>query len=229
MVRFPATLSVAIVILAANALGPSSASAQPATFHTASYVEVGPILAKVGAAALRAYREAARKGDGLMSLEVYQRIDRPNQFVVLGAWADAKAIERHETSEPAKTLNGKLATLLASPVDTRRHTVLTETPAKPGKDPLVVVTHVDAVTARKDDAVAALKQLAGDSRKQSGNLRFDVWQQVERPNHFTLVEAWGSRGSFDLHQMQRHTREFRARLTPMMGALYDERLYKALK
>jgi quinol monooxygenase YgiN len=229
MVRLLPKHSVAITILIATVLGPLGAHAQPATFHTASYVEVGPILAKVGAATLRAYRDAERKHRGASNLEIYQRIDRPNQFVILGAWSDAKAFEAHQASEHAKALSGKLATLLASPIDVRRHGALSESTAKPGKDPLVVVTHVDAIPPQKDSAVAALKQLAADSHKQSGNLRFDVWQQADRPNHFTLVESWGSRGSFDLHQMQRHTRDFRAKLAPISGSPYDERLYKTLK
>ena len=76
---------------------------------------------------------------------------------------------------------------------------------------------------------AALKQLAEDSRQHSGNLEFDVWQQTDRPNHFTAVEAWGSRGALNVHVMQKETREFRIKLAPMSGALYDKRLYKVLR
>jgi quinol monooxygenase YgiN len=43
-----------------------------------------------------------------------------------------------------------------------------------------------------------------------------------------VVEAWANRGSCDDHQMQKETREFRMKLGPMTGALYDERLYKVL-
>ena len=75
---------------------------------------------------------------------------------------------------------------------------------------------------------AAVKQLAEDSRKHAGNLTFDVWQQTNRPNHFTVVESWANRGAFDVHEMQKETREFRMKLGPMSGALYDERLYKVL-
>ena len=91
-----------------------------------------------------------------------------------------------------------------------------------------MVTHVDVVPPQKDNAMAELKVLAEESRKQTGNLRFDVWQQANRPNHFTVIEAWSNRGAFDLHQMQRPTKEFRGKLTTMTGALYDERLYNPL-
>jgi quinol monooxygenase YgiN len=204
----------------------TAAAAQDGAFYTASYVEVGPVLARVGAAALHIYREAARKD--ATSLDVYQRIDRPNQFVVLGAWTDQKAYEAHAGSDAAKKLNEKLASLLASPVDTRMHSGLEVAPAKAGKDAIFVVTHVDVVPPEKDNAANALEQLADSSRRQTGNLQFDVWRQASRPNHFTVVESWANRGSFDVHEMQKETREFRMKLGPLAGALYDERLYKVM-
>ena len=68
----------------------------------------------------------------------------------------------------------------------------------------------------------------GDSRKEAGVVRFEVLQQVSRPNHFSVVEIWKDNKAYDAHITAEHTRNFRERLTPMSGALYDERLYKAL-
>ena len=98
-----------------------------------------------------------------------------------------------------------------------------------GKPPAFAVTHVDVIPPEKDNGANALEQLADGSRRHAGNLQFDAWRQTNRPNHFTLVESWANRGAFDVHGMQKETREFRMRLGPMSGALYDERLYKALK
>jgi quinol monooxygenase YgiN len=217
-----------VVALAAMAIAPSAAAAGGATFFTVTYVEVGPLLAKVGAAALRAYREAARQDKGAVSLDVYQRIARPNQFAVLGAWTDEAAFAAHGAADHSRKLADKLATMLAAPVDTRTHAALSVEAGKPGRDRLVVITHVDVVPPEKDNGANALEQLADQSRKQSGNLAFDVWRQSNRPNHFTVVESWANHGAFDLHQMQKETREFRSKLAPMSGALYDERLYKTL-
>ena len=207
--------------------GHAQAQAQDTALYTVTYVEVGPVLAKVGAGALHAYRSAARKD--AVSLDVFQRIDRPNQFVVLAAWTNAKAFESHTAGDAAKKLNEKLATMQAAPNDTRQHNALSVAPAKPGKDAIVAVTHVDVIPPEKDNGANALEQLADGSRRHAGNLQFDAWRQTNRPNHFTLVESWASRGAFDVHEMQKETREFRMRLGPMSGALYDERLYKVLK
>lgn len=212
--------------LAMTALGRPTTLAQDATFYTATYIEVGPLLAKAAAGALHTYRDAAR--NDAVSLDIYQRIDRPNQFVVLGVWADQNAYQAHTAADASKKLNDKLATMLAAPIDTRAHNALSVAPAKPAKDAIVVVTHVDVVPAEKDNGATALEQLADGSRRHAGNLMFDVWRQASRPNHFTVVEAWADGGAFDVHQMQQEAREFRRKLGPMSGALYDERFYKAM-
>ena len=91
-----------------------------------------------------------------------------------------------------------------------------------------VVTHVDVIPPRREDAVAALKILGEASRSAGGNVRYEVVQQTNRPNHFTVFEIWRSRDAFDAQGMSTHMREFRDKLAGMTGALYDERLYEIL-
>jgi quinol monooxygenase YgiN len=215
-----------------SALGMNPAAhAVDATFYTATYVEVGPPSAVEGAGLLRQYRQASGQDAGNLRFEVLQRIDRANQFTILAAWTDQKAFEAHGAAASTKEFRDKLRPLLASPSDERLHNALSVDPAPAAATPGAVyaVTHVDVIPPRKDDAVTLLKQLAEDSRKDPGNLRFDIVQQTNRPNHFTVVEAWKDRQAFDAHGMAAHTRLFREQLTPMSGALYDERLYAALK
>ena len=47
-----------------------------------------------------------------------------------------------------------------------------------------------------------------------------------RPNHFTVAEIWADQKTYDAHVMAGHTRQFRDKLGPMTGSLYDERIYK---
>jgi quinol monooxygenase YgiN len=61
-----------------------------------------------------------------------------------------------------------------------------------------------------------------------GNIAYEVLQQTNLANHFTLVEEWANRKALDAHIMAGHTRLFREKLSPMEGALYDERFYKVL-
>jgi len=216
---------------ALSALGMTPAvHAADATFYTATYVEVVPPSATDGATLLRQYGQATRQDAGNVRVEMLRRLDRPNQFTILAAWTDDKAFEAHAAAASTTEFRDKLRPLLASPNDERLHRALSVGPAPAAGAPgaLYAVTHVDVIPPRKDDAVTLLGQLAEDSRRDPGNVRFDVAQQTNRPNHFTVVEAWKDRPAFDAHGMTAHTKLFRERLAPMSGALYDERLYAAL-
>jgi quinol monooxygenase YgiN len=92
-----------------------------------------------------------------------------------------------------------------------------------------VLTHVDVFPRGKEEAAALVATLAAAGRKMPGNLRFDMLRVDGHPNHFTLVEGWHERAAFDASLMAAPTREFRRRLTPLEGALYDERLYRELR
>ena len=215
--------------LAMAALAPSTASAQPqdATLYTATYVELVPPAKNSGATALRAYRDAGRKDAGNMRLEVGQRLDRPSQFVILATWKDKVAFDAHKATPHAKQLGEKLNPLFASPNDERLHNVLAVAAAKTvARRAIFVVTHVDVPPPQKDNLIPMLNQLATASRGEADNLRFDIWQQTSRPNHFTVVETWSGPKAYDTHIMAAHTKQFRGKLTPITGALYDERLYR---
>ena len=215
--------------LAIAAFVPSTASAQPqdATLYTATYVELVPPAKNSGAALLRTYRDAGRKDAGNMRLEVVQRLDRPSQFVILAVWKDKAAFDAHKATAHAKQLGEKLAPLFASPNDERLHNVLAVAAGKPvARRAIFVVTHVDVPPPQKDNLIPMLNQLATASRAEADNLRFDIWQQTSRPNHFTVVETWSGPKAYDTHIMAAHTKQFRAKLTPITGALYDERLYR---
>jgi quinol monooxygenase YgiN len=95
-------------------------------------------------------------------------------------------------------------------------------------DAIYVLTHVDVIPPGKDDCMAALKAMSVDTANDPGNISYEVLQQTNRSNHFTVVEAWTNRKFIDGHAMAAHTRAFREKLSPIAGALYDERYYKKL-
>jgi quinol monooxygenase YgiN len=59
-------------------------------------------------------------------------------------------------------------------------------------------------------------------------LRFEALTQVNRQNHFTVIELWRDRKAAESHSMASPTRAFREKLGPASGALYDERFYNIL-
>lgn len=149
--------------------------------------------------------------------------------MVVGACRDQKAYEAHLAAAHSKAMTEKIKAHIAAPNDTRQHTALSFAPAVAGKAGVCAVTHVDVIPPQRENGTAAVKQLAEDSRKHAGNIRFDVFVQTNRPNHFTVVECWKDRKAFDAHVAAAETKAFRDKLVSMTGALYDERLYKGVE
>jgi quinol monooxygenase YgiN len=222
-IAFAATLSMLGMI--------SEPHAQDAgTIYVVSYVEALPSARNQAADLLSEYRDASRKEDGNLRAEVVQHANRAGQFVILTAWKDQKALDAHMAAASTKSFREKIQELRVSPQDDRIHTGLSVGPldAKAAGRSVHVVTHVDVVPPRKDDAVGLLKILGDTGRKENGNLRFEVVQQTNRPNHFTVIETWKDRKAFEAHLGGAVVRGFRDRLAPMSGSLYDERLYRSL-
>jgi quinol monooxygenase YgiN len=200
--------------------------------YTVVYFEVAPTEAATTAAAARQYAEASGKEDGSLAFEMFQEIARPSRFAVVEVWRDKKAAEAHGKAAAATSLGQKLQPAMIDGFGVRQHGGFEVAAAPKGQIPagaLYVITHVDVFPAGKDQAAALVKAQADAARKDDGNLRYDVLQWDGHPNHFTLVEAWRDRKAFDASAAAPHTKEFRQKLTPLEGALYDERLYQAVR
>ena len=230
---FAITLVAAAMSGSAQAQTPAPAPVPPpGPVYVIAFFEVGAAATKQSAASLREFAAAARKADGNAGVVALQEIGRPARFAIVEAWRDKPAVEAHAAAVAA--LRQKLQPVFASPFDTRANFGLSVVgPAigteRGGGNAVYVLTHVDVPPASKDQTIDMLKQLTDASRKESGNLRLDVLQQEGRANHLPLIEAWRDIKAQDAHAMAEHTRAFRAKLVPMQGALYDERLYTALR
>jgi quinol monooxygenase YgiN len=91
--------------------------------------------------------------------------------------------------------------------------------------PLVTVIHIDTMPPFTQAAAALLDRFRQDSLQDPGEKQFQVLQQMDRPNHFTLVEAWLDEKSYDAHNAAAHTRHFRDEIQPMLGSPFDERIH----
>ncbi len=199
--------------------------------YTVVYFEVAPTEAAQTAAAARQYAEASGKEDGNLAFEMFQEIARPSRFAVVEVWRDKKAAEAHGKAAAATALGQKLQPAMIDGFGVRQHGgfSLAAPKGQIPSDAMYVITHVDVFPAGKDQAADLVKAQAEAARKDDGNLRYDVLQWDGHPNHFTLVEAWRDRKAFDASAAAPHTKGFRQKLMPLEGALYDERLYQAVR
>jgi quinol monooxygenase YgiN len=222
------TVSLVATLLAA-AMTQANAQAPAGPIYVAAYAEIGTNAVKDGIALLKQFRDAVRKEDGNMRIGIGQELGRANRFIILEVWKDQAAFDAHGKSAGTAAFIEKFKAVQNAPLDIRVHNALSVADSGPaGKGAVYVASHVDVPPPRKDEVIAALNPLAGESRKGAGNQRFDVWQQTSRPNHFTVVEAWKDQKAYDARGLAAPQRTFRDKLGPMLGALYDERLYRAI-
>jgi len=198
--------------------------------YVVTYFDVDPSAARKADGLLRQFAAATRKEDGNGELTVLREIGRAGRFAIVEAWRDKAALDAHGAA--MKALGDKLQPMLASPFDARQFLPLDVAAPPQNADlsgAIYVLTHVDVFPAGKDEVAAMVKQLADDSRKDAGVQRFDAVVWDGHANHFHLIEAWSNRGARQAHALADHTRQFRVKLAPFEGALYDERLYEVVK
>jgi quinol monooxygenase YgiN len=208
------------------------AQAQPAAgpVYIVTYFEVSPASARKVSGALRQFAAATRKEVGNVELTLLHEAGRPGRFAIVEAWRDKAAAEAHGAA--MKALGDRLQPEMASPFETREfvpHSIGEAKASAGGAGAIFVLTHVDVFPPKKEEAAALVKTLAEDSRKDPGGQRFDAVVWDGHPNHFHLIEVWTDRKAREAHVLADHTRQFRVKVTPFEGALYDERLYETVK
>jgi quinol monooxygenase YgiN len=217
--------------MALTASPPAQAAETSGAVYVVGYCEAAPSdIAKV-AADLRQLVAANRQEAGNLAYDAFQEIGRSSRFAIFAGWRDTAAREAHRAGAADTVFRDKVGRMLVGPLEIRGHTGFSVVgPQAPGgSEAVYAMTHVDVFPAGKDQAAAFVTALAEANRKLPGNLWFDVIQVVGHPNHFTLVQGWRDRKAFDDSLMAAPTRDFRQKLTTLEGALYDERLYHALR
>jgi quinol monooxygenase YgiN len=217
--------------MAAQAQGPATAPPIPdGPRFVVTYLEVMPTAEANAVELVRNFRNAMRKQAGNLRAEALQRIGQTHQFVLLEAWRDQAAADDHGKTPITAQFRASIKAIENAPIDERVHFALSVGPieAEGGGKPIAVVTHIDVIPPQRENGTAITKQLADDARKEDGNMRFEALTQVNRQNHFTVIELWRDRKAAAAHSMAAHTRAFREKLAPASGAPYDERLYSVL-
>jgi quinol monooxygenase YgiN len=212
---------------------PRAQDANDPTIYMISYVEVMPAATKQTADLLKALLAASRKEANVLRFEVIQRTTPSSQFGIIEVWKDQAALDAHTAAAHTKQFRDTLQPLLIAPVDERLCNAITVSamPASGEPGSLYAMNHVDIVgpnPANRDAFIPVLKAFSEASRKTAGNLRYDVVQQKSRTNHFQVVEVWKDQKSDEAHEASAANMNFRAKLAPVGGALYDQRQYKAL-
>jgi len=204
----------------------ANAPGDPAVFAVA-YVEVlGAREAADARSYFKLYRNALQKS-GSAHVEIFEQVGRPGHFAIVERWRDQAAFDARDAAARKQLLDA-LEPMRASGYDERPYKTLSIAPEVPSSDQSIVnvVAHVDVIP--NPQAAGMLQRLAEASRKEPGNLRFDVLQHAMRANHFTVIERWRNQAALDAHVKAAHTRQYRDELQPLTGSPLDERVYVSI-
>jgi autoinducer 2-degrading protein len=198
--------------------------------YSVAYVDIAPASRTAAITAIKQYRDASRKDDGFQRIEFFEQAGRPAHFCIIETWANNKDLDAHAASANAKGFRTKIDSMRLSDYDQRPYKTLSLSIAQDGRRGrgTFVITHVD-IGGQGTNAADLLRKLSEASRKEEGNLRFDVLQHAMRANHFTVIEEWQTTKASETHAAATHTKEYRNSLGPMAGSPLDERLYRALE
>ena len=86
-----------------------------------------------------------------------------------------------------------------------------------------VVVYVEFKPADARAGSEVLEELASLAEDSSGVIRFNVLQQIDRPNFFALFEVWSNAQTFEDFQNSSETQAILTQLTPLLEAPLDQR------
>jgi quinol monooxygenase YgiN len=197
------------------------------TIYLVSYVEAVPASQRQVATMLSELAAASR-GEGAVRFEVVQRTTHPNEFLILEMWKDQQALDRHVSAPHFTKFRDAVAPLLTAPIDERLCVATVVGSSREDRNAVYAVTHVDVPGNVRPDAMRIMTTHTEQSRKEPGNVRFDIVHQKNRTNHFSVIEVWADQRSENQHHLTAQTKEYRKQINPLLGALYDRRVYKAI-
>jgi quinol monooxygenase YgiN len=213
------------------ALAATTATPEPAQpMQVVVYVDVLASAAPRAAAALKAYRTESRREPGASGIDVFAQDGRASGFAIVEVWRDSTALETHGKAAAIERLRREMKPMQLAPLDVRVQTAyFTGSAAALAPHALTLLVHVDVLPPFVGDYDRILKRYMEGTRAESGLQRLDILQTLPpHTNHFTVIESWVDAAALEAHQKAGTAQAYREALTPMLGALYDERAYRKL-
>lgn len=83
--------------------------------------------------------------------------------------------------------------------------------------PRTTLVHIRALPDHLDDFIAATRLNHEGTRKEPGNLQFDLIQMEEDPSRFVLVEVFQDEAAVNAHKQTAHYALWRDAVAPWMA------------
>jgi len=73
---------------------------------------------------------------------------------------------------------------------------------------LTIVATITVKPEYKDDVMKAVKTVVDATRKEAGNIFYDVFEDVKNPLKLFFIETWKSQAAIDSHNKSVHFNDF---------------------
>jgi autoinducer 2-degrading protein len=80
----------------------------------------------------------------------------------------------------------------------------------------IIIVRLEVKPERVDDFLQLVSFNAAESRKEPGNLRFDVVRSVDNPTRFELYEVYRDEAAVRAHQATPHYAKWRAEIEALL-------------
>lgn len=74
---------------------------------------------------------------------------------------------------------------------------------------LKIVATITVKSDNKEEVLVALQNVVNATRKEEGNVSYDLHQNIVNPLEYTILEVWKSQEAIDLHNASTHFDEFK--------------------
>ena len=91
-----------------------------------------------------------------------------------------------------------------------------------------VVPRITARPDRIDELTRILLRLVEETHKEKDCLSYQLYQNLDEPNDFTVVEGWASNAAIDSHMVTEHVQDAFATAGPLLAAAPEIKRYRAI-
>ncbi len=74
--------------------------------------------------------------------------------------------------------------------------------------PLYQLVHMEAKPGQEDALLALLHTVMAGTHQEPGYLQYDLWQSLDEPASFVMVERWPDQAAVEQHRQQAHLHDF---------------------
>jgi len=78
----------------------------------------------------------------------------------------------------------------------------------------------------KEEVLEALQKIVDETRKEEGNISYELYGNISNNLEYTIIEGWRSKEDIDIHNNSEHFAEFKQAIEGKVNNLVIETLKK---